>query len=111
MAERFDVIVIGGGPAGSLCATLLRRYTPTLRVALIERDAFPRYHIGESLVLEVNRILQDAGVLEKVEQADFLRMVRCDLIQGYLYSKPLPVAKLEEFYRDNLLKKPAHTKP
>ena len=64
MAEEFDVIVIRGGPAGSLCAALLRRYTPTMRVALIERDAFPRYHIGESFVLEVNRILQDAGVLE-----------------------------------------------
>jgi L-2-hydroxyglutarate oxidase LhgO len=37
MAERFDVIVIGSGSAGSLCAALLRRYTPTIRVAFIER--------------------------------------------------------------------------
>lgn len=82
MSETFDAIVIGGGPAGSLCAALLRRYTPTMRVALIERDTFPRYHIGESLVLEVNRILQDAGVLEKVEQAGFLRKCGATYVWG-----------------------------
>ncbi|MCC6848778.1 MAG: tryptophan 7-halogenase [Deltaproteobacteria bacterium] len=82
MAERFDVIVIGGGPAGSLCAALLRRYTPAMRVALVERDRFPRYHIGESFVLEVNRILQDAGVLEKVEAADFLRKCGATYVWG-----------------------------
>ena len=68
-----DVLVIGGGPAGSLTAAILRRYNPELRVTLAERDAFPRYHIGESLVLEVNRVLEDAGALNLVEQAGFLR--------------------------------------
>lgn len=82
MTETFDVIVIGGGPAGSLCAALLRRYTPTMRVALVERDAFPRYHIGESLVLEVNRILQDAGVLQKIEEADFLKKAGATYVWG-----------------------------
>jgi flavin-dependent dehydrogenase len=82
MAERFDVIVIGGGPAGSLCAALLRRYTSTMRVALVERDAFPRYHIGESLVLEANRVLQDAGVLEKVESAAFMRKSGATFVWG-----------------------------
>lgn len=82
VSDRFDVVVIGGGPAGSLCAAMLRRYTPGLRVALVERDAFPRYHIGESLVLEVNRILQDAGVLEKVEKAGFLRKAGATYVWG-----------------------------
>lgn len=68
-----DVFVIGGGPAGSLTAALLRKYNPSMRVALAEGAAYPRYHIGESLVLEVNRVLADAGVLPDVEKAAFLR--------------------------------------
>jgi flavin-dependent dehydrogenase len=68
-----DVFVVGGGPAGSLTAALLRKYNPSMRVVLAEAAAFPRYHIGESLVLEVNRVLSDAGVLPAIEKAGFLR--------------------------------------
>jgi len=45
-----DVAVIGGGPAGSTVSTLLAQLG--LRVAVFERDAFPRFHIGESLIPE-----------------------------------------------------------
>src|SRR5439155_1049918 len=84
MAERFDVIVIGGGPAGSLCAALLRRYTPTMRVALVEQEAFPRFHIGESLVLEANRVLQDAGVLaHRIGDRVFDAVIRNMAVYGY----------------------------
>jgi flavin-dependent dehydrogenase len=68
-----DVLVIGGGPAGSVTASLLRKYNPRLRVVLVEQATFPRYHIGESLVLEVNRVLADAGVLDAVKEAGFLK--------------------------------------
>jgi flavin-dependent dehydrogenase len=68
-----DVFVVGGGPAGALTAALLRKYNPSMRVLLAEGAAYPRYHIGESLVLEVNRVLADAGVLPAVEKAGFLR--------------------------------------
>ncbi len=68
-----DVFIIGGGPAGSVTAALLRKYNPGLRVLLAEGASFPRYHIGESLVLEVNRVLADAGVLPEIEKAGFLR--------------------------------------
>ena len=47
-AGEFDVIVIGGGPAGSTTGALLADRGH--RVLLIEREAFPRYHIGESLI-------------------------------------------------------------
>ena len=45
-----DVIVIGGGPGGSTVSTLLAQQG--LRVELFEREMFPRFHIGESLIPE-----------------------------------------------------------
>ena len=71
--EDTDVLVIGGGPAGSTTASILKRYNPNLQVTIVERKEFPRYHIGESLVLEVPRILKDMDVLEEVEAAQFLK--------------------------------------
>jgi len=60
-----DVLVAGGGPAGSTVATLLARRG--LNVRLVERDRHPRFHIGESL-LPMNRpIFERLGVLDKVE--------------------------------------------
>ncbi|MEE8469482.1 MAG: FAD-dependent oxidoreductase, partial [Planctomycetota bacterium] len=47
-AGPFDVIVIGAGPAGSAAATVLAQYGH--RVALLEKQEFPRYRIGESLI-------------------------------------------------------------
>lgn len=47
-AEEFDVVVVGGGPAGSTASNLLAQHGH--RVVLIERDTFPRFHIGESLL-------------------------------------------------------------
>lgn len=49
MKTNYDVIVIGGGPGGSSIATLLQR--KGWDVVLFEKAKFPRYHIGESLVL------------------------------------------------------------
>ena len=63
--SRFDVLVAGGGPAGSTIATVLARHGLTVR--LIERAEHPRFHIGESL-LPMNRpIMERLGVLDKVE--------------------------------------------
>ncbi len=61
-----DVLVIGGGPAGSTAATLLARQGR--RVVMVEKDHHPRFHIGESL-LPCNAALFDAlGVREQVER-------------------------------------------
>ena len=68
-----DVAIIGAGPAGSTLAGLLKKYRPDTTVAVFERDRFPRHHIGESLLIDVNRILHDLGALEAVEQAGFNR--------------------------------------
>ncbi len=66
-----DVAVIGGGPAGSTVGTLLRKYDPSLDVAIFEAEKFPRDHVGESQLPIVPRILDEMGVWDKVEAADF----------------------------------------
>lgn len=71
--EECDVVVVGAGPAGSTAATLLRKYRPGTRVVLFERDTFPRHRIGESLLVDVNRILADMGCLDEVNAAGFSR--------------------------------------
>jgi len=64
-----DVIVAGGGPAGSTAAAWLAR--AGRRGALFERDQFPRFHIGESLPASVNELLGAIGAGDLVRQAGF----------------------------------------
>lgn len=66
-----DVIVIGGGPAGATAATLISQQG--FRVQLFERETFPRYHIGESLIPETYWVLQRLGMLEKMSASHFVK--------------------------------------
>ncbi len=68
---KCDVAIIGGGPAGSTVATLLKRYRPTLDVVVIEREKFPRDHVGESHLPAISEILAEMGVWDKIEAANF----------------------------------------
>ncbi|MBN1206610.1 MAG: tryptophan 7-halogenase [Myxococcaceae bacterium] len=70
-ASRSRVLVIGGGPAGAITATLLAR--EKVEVTLLEREKFPRYHIGESLLTALHPILELAGVREKVDNFGFVK--------------------------------------
>ena len=65
----YDVAVIGGGPGGSTVATHLAR--GGLSVALFEREAFPRFKVGESLVPASMLLLERSGALEAVAQGGF----------------------------------------
>ncbi len=69
MSRDYDVIIAGGGPAGSTLAAILARRTP-LKVALFEQAFFPREHIGESLVATVIPALAYSGALSKVLASD-----------------------------------------
>jgi flavin-dependent dehydrogenase len=64
-----DVAVIGGGPGGSSVATHLAR--GGLSVALFEREVFPRFKVGESLVPATMLLLERLGVLERVERGGY----------------------------------------
>jgi flavin-dependent dehydrogenase len=68
---KYDVAIIGGGPAGTTCGGLLKKYNPNLRVAIFERERFPRDHIGESQLPMICGVLDELGVWDKVEAADF----------------------------------------
>jgi flavin-dependent dehydrogenase len=66
-----DVIVIGGGPAGSTVSTLLAQRG--IRVKLYERDRFPRFHIGESLIPETYWVFQRLKMLDKLKASVFVK--------------------------------------
>jgi len=66
-----DVVVIGGGPAGSTCSTLMAQQG--LHVTLFERERFPRFHIGESLIPETYWVLKRLDMLRKLQQSHFVK--------------------------------------
>ena len=70
-ASRYDIVVIGGGPGGSAAATYLARGGRS--VLLLEKEHFPRFHIGESLLPYNRRLFEEMGVLPTLQAAAFPR--------------------------------------
>lgn len=68
---HFDTLVIGGGPAGSSAGALLAEYGH--RVLILDRERFPRYHIGESLLPFTFYPLQRLGLLEEMRRSAFVK--------------------------------------
>lgn len=69
--EHYDVVVIGGGPAGSTAATVLADHGH--KVLVVERANYPRFHIGESLMPETYWVFRRIGMLEKLKRSHFVR--------------------------------------
>lgn len=80
MQNAYDVIVIGGGPAGSTASGLLAKWGR--RVLVLEREKFPRYHIGESLVPGCVPVLEELGAVDLVEAAGPTKKYGLSLLWG-----------------------------
>jgi len=70
MTSNWDVIIIGGGPAGSSAAITLAQQGR--RVLVLEKETFPRFHIGESLLPYNRRIFEELGVADQIASAGFV---------------------------------------
>lgn len=70
-AENCDVVVIGGGPAGTTAGTLLSQ--KGYKVVVFEKDKFPRFHIGESLLPVNNEMFMQLGVLDDVARIGLIK--------------------------------------
>src|SRR4051812_43279836 len=94
--EETEVIVVGGGPGGSTTATRLAQMGR--KVLLLERDRFPRFHIGESLLPSSTPVLRELGVFEDLDRL-FVRKYGARFLDDanmaeaqYLFSEAFPPA-------------------
>lgn len=67
--EHTDILIIGAGPSGSVAAGLLRKQGR--KVLVVERETFPRFSIGESLLPQSMQYIEEAGMLQDVVESGF----------------------------------------
>ena len=82
--ERRQVVVIGAGPSGAIAAALLKRKGHD--VLIIEREHFPRFSIGESLLSHCIDFIEEAGMLDAVQAAGFQVKTGAAFAWGERYS-------------------------
>ena len=80
MKSSYDCVVVGGGPAGSTVAALIAE--TGFDTLLLEREKFPRFHVGESLMPETYWIFKRLGVLDKMKQSDFVKKRSVQFVSG-----------------------------
>jgi flavin-dependent dehydrogenase len=67
--NNYDALIIGGGPAGASAASILAEYGH--RVLVLEREKFPRYHVGESMIPFTYQPLERLGLIPKMKESAF----------------------------------------
>lgn len=85
--DSADAIIVGGGPAGCTTAILLKRYNPSARIVLFEKDEFPRHHVGESTLPDANAVLYKLGVIDALNRAGF--PIKCGLTYKWRHDRPI----------------------
>src|SRR5918993_4816232 len=80
MSEMIDVLVIGGGPAGSVSGSMLHQAGFSVRV--VEKEKFPRFVIGESLLPRCMEVLEDTGLLEAIKKKNFQEKSGAKFMKG-----------------------------
>lgn len=80
--KPYDLVVVGGGPAGSTLAGLVKKHAPDKRVALLERCAGARHHVGESLLPGIVPVLKELGAFEKIDAAGFPKKIGANYLWG-----------------------------
>ncbi|MGV3753933.1 MAG: NAD(P)/FAD-dependent oxidoreductase [Verrucomicrobiota bacterium] len=78
-SAQFDAIIIGGGPAGSSSAAILAEYGH--KVLVLEREKFPRYHIGESLIPFTFQPLERLGLIPMMKASHFVKKYSVTFVQ------------------------------
>jgi flavin-dependent dehydrogenase len=78
----WDLIVVGGGPAGSTLAGIARKHDPTAKILVLEKDPFPRHHVGESLLPGSIPVLKELGVHHKIDAGGFPRKMGVVFVWG-----------------------------
>lgn len=120
--QQVDALIIGGGPAGSTAAALLAE--TGLSVCLVEKEPFPRFKIGESLLPGGNDILKRLGIWELMDDAGFIRKYGAEFVSsdgdsrvhnifangfvsGLDYTYQVERARFDQLLLDNAVKKGA----
>jgi flavin-dependent dehydrogenase len=78
--DKTDVLVIGAGPAGSIAASMINQ--AGFKVRVVEREKFPRFVIGESLLPRCMEVLQEAKLLESVKKKNFQEKFGAKFLRG-----------------------------
>src|SRR5689334_16714820 len=79
MNQEYDVVLIGGGPSGSAASAVLAEYGH--RVLVLERERFPRYHIGESLIPFTFGPLERIGMIPRMRASSFVKKFSVTFVQ------------------------------